>query len=88
MAHKEVRLVLFVRWLDIKSLPGKIKRRIWNKRLLLWWYRLWVREDEFHRSLDMDVAAMLEMNERERKKYLADLVHRREIAHQRDLAKC
>ena len=86
--YKKVRFVLFVWWLDIKSLPGKIKRCIWNKRILFWWHRLWIRKDEFHSSLDMDGAAMLEMNKQERKKYLADLVRRREIAHQRDLAKC
>jgi hypothetical protein len=86
--HKKVRIVLYVWWLNVKSLPGKIKRRIWNKHILLWWHRLYIRKDEFHRSLNMDGAAMLEMNEKERKKYLADLVHRREIAHQRDLAKC
>ncbi|OQA38740.1 MAG: hypothetical protein BWY51_00782 [Parcubacteria group bacterium ADurb.Bin316] len=86
--HKKVRIVLYVWWLDVKSLPGKIKRRIWNKHILLWWHRLYIRKDEFHRSLNMDGAAMLEMNEKERKKYLADLVRRREIAHQRDLTKC
>ncbi|MGM0408844.1 MAG: hypothetical protein ACQERU_12740 [Bacteroidota bacterium] len=86
--HEKVRIVLYIWWLDVKSLPGKIKRRIWNKHILLWWHRLYIRKDEFHRSLDMDGATMLEMNEQERKKYLADLVRRREIAHQRDLTKC
>lgn len=86
--YEKVRIVLYVWWLDMKSLPDKIKRRIWNKHILLWWHRLYIRKDEFHRSLDMDGAAMLEMNEQERKKYLEDLVRRREIAHQRDLAKC
>ena len=86
--HEKIRIVLYVWWLDVKSLPGKIKRRIWNKHILLRWHRLWIRKDEFHRSLDMDGAAMLEMNEQERSKYLADLARRREIAHQRDLAKC
>ncbi|MBN2854429.1 hypothetical protein JXK06_02770 [Patescibacteria group bacterium] len=82
----KVRIVLYDWWLNIKSLPIKIKRRVWNKHILLYWGRLWVRKDEFHSSLDMDGAAMLEMNEQEQKKYIIDLVHRRNIAHQRDLA--
>ena len=70
---------------NIKNLPGSIKRRMWNKHILLFWHRLWVRKDEFHKSLDMNGVAMLEMNKKERKKYITDLVRRREIAHQRDI---
>jgi hypothetical protein len=65
----------------------KLKRRIWNKRLVLWWHKLWVRRDEFHKSLDMNAPAMLEMNKKERSRYIADLVRRREIAHQRSMEK-
>lgn len=86
--HEKVRIVLYVWRLDVKSLPDKIKRRIWNKHILLWWHRLYIRKDEFHRSLDIDGAAMLEMNKQEKKNYLADIVRRREIAHRRDLAEC
>jgi hypothetical protein len=85
--HKKVRILFYIWWLDLKSLPGKIKRNIWNKHILLWWYRLWIRKDELHRSLDIDGSAMLEMNEQEEKEYLADLFRRREIAHQRGSAK-
>lgn len=84
----KIRIVLSIWWLDIKLLPGKIKRRIWNKHIQLWWHKLWIRKDEFHHSLNMNGAAMLEMNEQEKEKYLADLVRRREIAHQKDMAKC
>ncbi|OGG89703.1 hypothetical protein A3H55_03685 [Candidatus Kuenenbacteria bacterium RIFCSPLOWO2_02_FULL_42_16] len=86
--QEKVRIVLYVWWLDIKSIPGKIKRRIWNKHILLRWHKLYIRKDEFHHSLNIDGAAMLEMNEQERERYLADIVRRREIAHQRDLTKC
>lgn len=85
--HKEVLFVLSVWWINIKSLPGKIKRRIWNKHILLWWHRLWVRDDEFHQSLDIDTGAMLEMNKKERDLYLKDLLKRRESAHQKNLTK-
>ena len=59
--------------------------RIWNAGLLLWWYRLWIRKDEFHRSLDMDLLAMLAMNKKRKEWYLEDLSRRRRIAHERDL---
>lgn len=55
----------------------------WKVRL--WWNRLFIRKDEFHHSLEMDVFAMLRMTDREQKDYLRDLVRRRNIAHERDL---
>lgn len=55
----------------------------WRVRLL--WQRLWVRRDEFHSSLDMDIVAMYNMTEAEREAYIWDLVKRRNIAHERDL---
>ncbi len=59
-------------------------RRIWNKHILLRWYKLWVRKDEFHKSLDMDFAAISEMDTEEQEKYSQDLIRRREIAHKKD----
>lgn len=50
------------------------------------WRQLWLRQDEFHSSLDMDVDAMLRMNESDRALYLRELVRRRNAAHERDLA--
>lgn len=81
------RTIIYFWWFDVKSLLGKTKRRIWNKHILLWWHRLYIRKNEFHCSLNMDVLAILEMDEQETKKYFADLARRRKIAHQRDLAK-
>lgn len=49
------------------------------------WHKLWIRKDEFHHSLDMDVRAMLVMNDMDKNKYLNDLMRRRNIAHKRDL---
>jgi len=61
-----------------------LKRRIWNKRILLWWYRLWIRKDEFHQSLATD-PALICMNEEEKLKYFDDLYRRRALAHKRSL---
>jgi hypothetical protein len=54
-------------------------------RIKLWWDRLWIRKDEFHSSLDMNMEAMLEMTDKQREEYLNDLAKRRHIAHERDL---
>ena len=69
--------------IKIKALLGKIKRRIWNKHILLYWYKLWVRKDEFHISLSRDPAAMEEMNKKELEEYNDDLLQRRKIAHRK-----
>ena len=54
-------------------------------RVRLWWHRLWVRKNEFHSSLDVDVIAMANMNPRQQEVYIRDLVRRRDIAHSRDM---
>ena len=61
------------------------KSNLWFWRIKLWWYALWVRKDEFHKSLNMDGRSMFKMNEKERRKYINDLVRRRNIAHDRTL---
>ncbi len=74
-----------IMWQDLKELPGKAKRLIWNRGIKLQWYRLWVREDEAHQSLDMDILALLDMNPQQREAYMWDLVRRRQISHERDI---
>ena len=48
------------------------------------WYMLWIRKDEFHKSLDIDMEYVqyckVDLNE-----HLKELSMRREIAHNRDL---
>jgi len=53
----------------------------------LFWNSLFIREDEFHTSLDMDAFVMLDMNKEDKSKYIRDLCKRRDIAHNRDLEK-
>ena len=81
MITEELKILRFIVGEDFKSM----KRRRWNKGILLFWNRLWIRKDEFHSSLEMDARAMLEMDKEERKKYINDLVKRRQIAHDRDM---
>ncbi|MDO8669668.1 MAG: hypothetical protein Q7K65_05235 [Candidatus Buchananbacteria bacterium] len=79
-----VYLILYL-YMEFKSFPGKVKRFIWNRGLKLWWYRLWIRKDEFHKSLDMDKNALLDMNPKQREAYIKDLTIRRQKAHDRDI---
>jgi len=63
-----------------------IKYRIWNKRILCWWYNYTkIPEDEFDISLNLDPFAMMVMNDEEKVKYFEDIYRRRHIAHLRDL---
>jgi len=77
-------VTLFIVYYEIKQYFIRIASRIWffgvkNKR-----NKLWIRENEFHKSLDMDGRAMSYMNEKEKEKYITDLVKRRNKAHERD----
>ena len=54
-------------------------------RIRVWWSELWIRKQEFHRTLNMDVLALGKMTENEKANYYDYLFRRRDIAHQRDL---
>jgi hypothetical protein len=71
-------------WASLRDDLTDLRRRIWNKRLKLWWYRFYIRRDEFHRSLNSDLDAMLVMDKQELERYFKDLYRRRKIAHQRE----
>jgi hypothetical protein len=66
---------------------GKIWRSIWNRGILLWWYRLWIRKDEFHKSLAMDMEAIWDMDDKEMSNYRDDVIRRREIFKERYFTK-
>lgn len=81
----------------MKDLWYYIYRSLIVSAIRLRWHRLWVREDEFHTSLNMDTATMIhldgEANQLTRlllgfassREYSRDLAWRRDIAHERDL---
>lgn len=52
-------------------------------KLTLFWHRLWIRKDEFHISLNLDVTLMWDMTSEEQEEYLQDLARRRKKAHDR-----
>ena len=56
---------------------------VWNRGILLWWYRLWVRKNEMHVSLYIDHRAEQYMSEAEVRLYRRDIAKRRMIAHKR-----
>ena len=70
---------------DTKQWILRIVRRMWLVGIKNRWNKLYIRKDEFHSSLDLDGEAMGYMNDREREKYIMDLVRRRNIAHERGL---
>lgn len=66
---------------------GGWRRSIWNRGIKLWWHRLFIRKDEFHECFNMDMEAMWDMTREEQDAYLNNLMRRRQIAHDRDLAR-
>ena len=82
--HEKICVTLYFLRQDIKLFLIRMKRRVWNGGILFLWYRLWIRKNEFHRSLDIDVSAVLGMNNKKRKRYMSNLIARRRIAHGRD----
>jgi hypothetical protein len=79
------RLFVFFRF-SLPEAVRSIRRRIWNKRIRLWWHKLFVKgRSEFHHSLAMDTEAMMVMDDEELRIYLEDLGRRRSIAHDRDI---
>ncbi len=58
----------------------------WGSSVRLRWHRLWVRSDEHHSSLDIDIVACLHMHHTgDVQTYFQDLLWRREIAHSRSI---
>ncbi len=54
-------------------------------KIKIWWDFLWIRKDEFHKSLNYDPFAAVYMNKEEHNRYLQNLSKRRQTAHERDI---
>lgn len=63
------------RWLCINLYPP----------IRQWWSKLWIRKDEFHPSLEINADYMAKLNPEQLAEYESNLIHRRNIAHKRDL---
>lgn len=59
-----------------RKLPGALRIR---------WSKLWIREDEFHPSLDFDRDYAVTLPIQKQAAYWGDLSNRRDIAHARSL---
>ena len=81
----KIKRRLLIVYHETKQCFIRIVRRMWLVGIKNRWNKLWIRKDEFHSSLDLDGEAMMYMNEKEREKYIKDLVRRRNIAHERGL---
>lgn len=76
---------ILVRFYEVTQIGAeRLQRRIWHRGVKLFWYRLWVRDDEFHPSLEMDHEALIDMSEEEERAYRADLRRRRCRTHQKE----
>ena len=84
LTKQQKRDIRALRWMEFKESIFNIKRIIWNRTIKRKWYKLWIREDEFHKSLDLDMNAMLVMTHEQLEEYYAEIGRRRKIAHDRD----
>lgn len=76
--------LLFIKIL-IQDFFERCRWFFWDAGIKLSWYRLWIRKNEFHKSLDYDDMATMYMSGGQEREYLEDLMRRRNIAHKRDL---
>lgn len=51
------------------------------------WHELWIREDEFHPSLDLDLRIMMSLGKGDLHIYRENNRERRDKAHKRDLTR-
>ena len=80
---KTIRQQLSDEWYRVQSNFSFFARFLCS-RLRLYWARLYVRKDEFHSSLDLDMDTLATMNKKEQEWYFNDLARRRKIAHERE----
>ena len=81
------KLPLWMAWDIFRSTWAPFRRyRRWQGRRSVRKDQSYRGDDEFHPSLDMNVSAMLAMDDKEVERYLADLCRRRQRLHESDIA--
>lgn len=63
----------------VKVFLGKYQRQLW--------FRLCLRGNELHSSLNPDYNRMRKMNKKQRAKYRVSIIRKRRIAHDEDLSR-
>jgi len=71
--------------IEIQEFFEKCVWFFWHAGIKLFWYRLWIRKDELHVSLNYDDRITEFMSEEQDKKYREESMRRKNIAHERDL---
>ncbi len=84
MSTKDGRTVLRYR---IEESFEKFLCFVWHAGIKLFWYRLWVRKNALHKSLEFDIMEVMYMDNDQSRYYREDLIRRRNIAHKRDIQK-
>ena len=74
---------MFMRWVRATRLYYHVN--LIPTRIKLAKDRTYDGDDEFHHSLNMDLTALLKMNEKDTEKYMNDLCRRRNLAHIKDM---
>lgn len=82
----KIRLEFKVLYWDVKCFFRNCKRRLWNKRIKMWYNclffkRLVGKNGEFDSSFSLDTMAMFVMSDKEFKKYDKELAWRKHRAH-------
>jgi hypothetical protein len=72
-------------WPKVRHPLSAVYESKWGSKIRLAWNCLWIRKDEFHKSLSIDEVAMRKMTPKEKSDYLENLLKRRSAAHYRDI---
>jgi len=79
----ELKYGVLTLWWVLREI-GYVIKSFCMSRLRLMWAKAYIRKDEFHSSLDIDIEYLSTATEKQKESYFRDLVKRRNIAHERD----
>ena len=81
----KIKQRLFAIYYETKQRFIHVIKYMWFVEIKNKWNKLYIRKDEFHNSLDLDIEVMKCMNKEERDKYIIGLIKRRNIAHEHEI---
>ena len=62
-------------------------RRILRNAYWWLWFHVWINENEFHPSLNLNIDKMARMSREKQNRYISEICHKRSRAHQMDFDK-